>query len=161
MGYKGQLHYSDFQVPILKRPIDDAGRKLRVVCVGAGIAGITTAIRLNQHLGEHITFQIYEKNDDVGGVWLENRYPGVACDVPAPCFAFLFEDNPDWSSYYAGGKEIHDYIRKVVDKYQVRQHVKFEYHVQDAKWDEEKGTWSMRVLDKATGQVCDDPDCTN
>lgn len=65
MVYKGQLHYSDFQVPILERPVDDPGRKLRVVCVGSGIGGITTAIRFNQHLGEHITFQIYEKNHGV------------------------------------------------------------------------------------------------
>ena len=62
MVYPGQLHYSEFQVPILKRPIDDPGRKLRVVCVGAGISGITSAIRFTQHLGDHVTFQIYEKN---------------------------------------------------------------------------------------------------
>ena len=24
---------------------------------------------------------IYEKNADVGGTWLENRYPGIACDA--------------------------------------------------------------------------------
>ncbi|PGH28270.1 hypothetical protein AJ80_00161 [Polytolypa hystricis UAMH7299] len=156
MVYKGQLHYSDFQTPVLTRPIDDPGRKLRVVCVGAGIAGITSAIRLNQHLGDQISFQIYEKNHDVGGVWLENRYPGVACDVPAPCFAFLFENNPEWSSYYAGGKEINDYITRVADKYQTRKYMKFNHHVEHAQWDEAKGTWNLRILNKSSNEVLED-----
>ena len=63
MVYPGQLQYSQFKVPILKRPIDDPGRKLRVICVGAGISGITSAIRFRQHLGDETSFQIYDKND--------------------------------------------------------------------------------------------------
>ena len=73
---------------------------------------------------------------DIGGVWLENRYPGVACDVPAPCFAFLFENNPSWSQYYASGQEIHAYISSVAEKYQVRQHMKLKHTVKHAQWDE-------------------------
>ncbi|KAL1887132.1 hypothetical protein Sste5346_010421 [Sporothrix stenoceras] len=156
MVYPNQPHYTDFEVPILNRPIDDPGRTLRVVCVGGGIAGITTAIRFRQHLGNQITFQIYEKNDDVGGVWLENRYPGVACDVPAPCFAFLFEDNVDWTSYYAGGVEIYDYIKHVATKYQVQRDIKFGHVVQGAVWHEDEGRWHLTVLDKATGTKLDD-----
>lgn len=63
MVYPGQPHFADYEVPILDRPIDDPGRKMRVVCVGGGIAGITTSIRFRQHLGSNISFQIYEKND--------------------------------------------------------------------------------------------------
>lgn len=48
---------------------------------------------------DYVDLTIYEKNrksnfgpnyrmltepDDVGGTWLENRYPGVACDVSLP-----------------------------------------------------------------------------
>lgn len=63
MVYPGQLHFSDFNAPIIPRAIDDPGRKLRVVMVGAGISGVTTAIRLPQHLGHYIDLQIYEKNE--------------------------------------------------------------------------------------------------
>lgn len=84
---------------------------------------------------------------DFGGVWLENRYPGVACDVPAPCFAFLFEDNPKWSQYYASGQEIHEYIVRVAEKYHVRQYVKFNHVVKHAEWNEAKGKWSIRIED--------------
>lgn len=63
MVYANQPHYTQFEVPIITEPIDRPGRKIRVVCVGGGIAGITTAIRFRQHLGDDITFQIYEKNE--------------------------------------------------------------------------------------------------
>lgn len=36
---------------------------------------------------EHV---IYEKNEDIGGTWLENRYPGCACDVPSHAYTFNF-----------------------------------------------------------------------
>lgn len=62
MVYDSQPHFSDFAAPIIPRPIDDPGRKLRVVVVGTGISGVTTAIRFPQHLGEHIDLQLYDKN---------------------------------------------------------------------------------------------------
>lgn len=29
-------------------------------------------------MGGFVDLTIYEKNQDVGGTWLENRYPGIA-----------------------------------------------------------------------------------
>ena len=78
----------------------------------------------------------------------------MACDIPAPCFAFLFEDNPDWSSYYAGGKEINDYISKIATKYQVRKYMKFRHLVTHAKWNEDSGTWNLKIYDQVNYQVC-------
>ena len=56
------------------------GREPRVVIIGAGVAGIATAVTL-QRVGFH-DFTILEKGTDVGGVWHWNRYPGLTCDVP-------------------------------------------------------------------------------
>lgn len=53
-------------------------RPMRLICIGAGIAGIGAAKKYQDQL-ENCEFQIYEKNDDVGGTWLENQYPGCAC----------------------------------------------------------------------------------
>lgn len=65
-------------VPILESTIYTP-RKLRVVCVGAGFAGLMLAYHLkNMDMESFLDLQIYEKNSDVGGVWFENRYPGVA-----------------------------------------------------------------------------------
>lgn len=107
------------------------------------------------------TNQRMSHSSDVGGVWLENRYPGVACDIPAPCFAFLFENNPGWSSYYAGGEEINQYIQKVATKYQVGRYMKFGHLVTHAKWNEEEGKWYLKIHDQANNQVRIGPNTDN
>lgn len=56
----------------------DASRPMRVVVIGSGISGIISSIRLRQRIGK-LDLQVYEKNADIGGTWLENRYPGCAC----------------------------------------------------------------------------------
>ncbi len=57
-------------------------RPIRMVCVGAGAAGLQIAYKAERVL-ENVELQIYEKNSDVGGTWLENRYPGCTCDIPS------------------------------------------------------------------------------
>ena len=47
-------------------------RQLRIVCVGAGASGLQLAYKAERIL-ENVELQIYEKNEDVGGTWLENR----------------------------------------------------------------------------------------
>lgn len=56
-------------------------RKMRVVVIGAGFSGIYLGVRIPQRL-RNVELAIYEKNEDVGGTWYENRYPGCACDIP-------------------------------------------------------------------------------
>jgi hypothetical protein len=57
-------------------------RHIRMVCVGAGAAGLQIAYKAERLL-QNVELQIYEKNDDIGGTWLENRYPGCTCDIPS------------------------------------------------------------------------------
>ena len=57
-------------------------RPIRMVCIGAGATGLQLAYKAERLL-ENVTLQIYEKNDDIGGTWLENRYPGCTCDIPS------------------------------------------------------------------------------
>lgn len=71
-------------------------RQMRLICIGAGIAGIGAAYKYQQQL-DNTEFVIYEKNPDVTGTWLENRYPGCACDIPAHSYTFSWEGNPEWS----------------------------------------------------------------
>ena len=71
-----------------ERSIDEA-RPLRVVVIGSGISGIMTSVRFRQRV-PNLDLCVYERNEDVGGTWLENRYPGCACGMclfpflPAP-----------------------------------------------------------------------------
>jgi hypothetical protein len=57
-------------------------RRVRMIVVGGGAAGLQIAHKA-EHFLEDVELQIYDKNDDVGGTWLENRYPGCTCDIPS------------------------------------------------------------------------------
>ncbi|MGV0602288.1 FAD-dependent oxidoreductase, partial [Mycolicibacterium pulveris] len=50
-------------------------REPRIVIIGAGVAGIATAVTLQRAGFRRLT--ILEKGADVGGVWHWNRYPGL------------------------------------------------------------------------------------
>lgn len=51
--------------------IDDC-RPIKVICIGAGISGILTAIRFPQHI-KNLSLTVYEKNEGPGGTWFENK----------------------------------------------------------------------------------------
>lgn len=59
-----------------------------VLIVGCGISGICMGIKLKNAGIEN--FFIIEKNNEIGGTWHENSYPGSACDVPAYFYSFSF-----------------------------------------------------------------------
>lgn len=56
---------------------DPSSKKLRVVTIGAGLSGIQMAYQIQKNT-ENVEHVIYEKNDNLGGTWLENRYPGIS-----------------------------------------------------------------------------------
>ncbi|KAF5722437.1 monooxygenase [Fusarium mundagurra] len=145
-------------VPLLDEPAYKP-RTIRIVCVGAGFSGLMLAYeaKYNESLQGFIDLTIYDKNHDVGGTWLVNRYPGVACDVPAHIYTFPFEPNPDWSSFYASGPEIWAYIKRTSDKYGLAENVRFQSKVTDAAWNEAAGKWNLKLLqdDEAKEDECD------
>lgn len=52
-----------------------AGRTVRVICIGAGASGLLLAYKIKYNFNQSdVQVQIYEKNKDLGGTWLENRY---------------------------------------------------------------------------------------
>ena len=62
-------------------------KKMRIAMLGAGISGINFFKFAEEKL-ENVDIVCYEKNHDVGGTWLENRYPGCACDIPSVVYQF-------------------------------------------------------------------------
>ena len=71
------------------------------VIVGAGFGGIGAAIQLKR-LG-YDNFVILDREDDLGGTWHVNRYPGLAVDVPTTTYSYFFEPNPNWSRLFSPG----------------------------------------------------------
>lgn len=129
------------------------------VIVGAGFAGIGAAIQLKRSGIEN--FVILDREDDLGGTWYVNHYPGLAVDVPTTTYSYFFEPNPNWSRLFSTGDEIKQYADEVADKYDVRRHIRFSTVVDGARWDEETNLWrvslandevlSTRYLITATG----------
>ena len=113
------------------------------VIVGAGFAGIGAAIQLKR-LGIE-NFVILDREDDLGGTWYVNHYPGLAVDVPTTTYSYFFEPNPNWSRLFSTGTEIKRYADDVADKYDVRRHIRFNTTVDGAHWDEEASLWRVTV----------------
>ncbi|WP_278259199.1 NAD(P)/FAD-dependent oxidoreductase [Nocardioides convexus] len=88
---------------------------------------------------------ILEREDDLGGTWHVNRYPGLAVDIPSSTYSYSFEPNPHWSRLFAPGSELKAYAVHVADKYDLRRHMRFDTVVQGARWDEESSTWVVTL----------------
>ncbi|KAF2661447.1 FAD/NAD(P)-binding domain-containing protein [Lophiostoma macrostomum CBS 122681] len=131
-------------------------RKLRMVTIGGGISAMNLAHMLmhEKKMDDVVEHVIYEANEVLGGTWWVNKYPGVACDVPAHIYTFPFEPNPDWSAFYASGSEIHDYFMRTVKKYNLDRDVKLSHRIVGATFDEYEGIWNLRV--EHDGRVFDD-----
>ncbi|KAF2845806.1 FAD/NAD(P)-binding domain-containing protein [Plenodomus tracheiphilus IPT5] len=121
-----------------------ANRHLRVIGVGAGASGLCLAYKL-KHYFTDFTLNIYEKNEDIGGTWFENRYPGCACDVPAHNYTYSFHPNLDWSANYASSTEIYKYFKNFADTYGLREYLSCNHEVTGAVWDEAAKEWDVTI----------------
>ncbi len=61
----------DYTFTLPEKAIDDY-REVKVICAGAGFSGVCAAIRFLQRI-PNLKLTIYEKNEDIGGTWFENR----------------------------------------------------------------------------------------
>lgn len=132
------------------------------VIVGAGFGGIGAAIQLNRSGYDNIV--IVDREDDLGGTWHVNHYPGLSVDQPSTTYSYWFEPNPYWSRLFAPGEEVKRYAHHVADKYDVRRYMRFNTTVEGARWDDEAQLWrvaldggetlSGRFLIVATGFLC-------
>lgn len=52
-------------------------RKVRVVLMGAGASSLNFFKKVEEEM-QNVEVVCYEKNKDIGGTWLENRYPGTS-----------------------------------------------------------------------------------
>lgn len=113
-----------------------------VIVVGCGESGLLAGIRLKQ---AGIDFQIIEKNDDVGGTWLENTYPGCRVDVGNHYYCYSFEPNHGFSEYYSRQPELYRYFRALLDQHGVADHVRWGTEMEGAVWDDATARWQVRI----------------
>jgi 4-hydroxyacetophenone monooxygenase len=115
-------------------------RRLRAIVIGAGMSGLLAAYRLQQ-AGVAVT--VIEANADVGGTWLVNRYPGVRVDTPNHLYSYSFEPNHDWPEFYSQGDVLLAYFQRFADRHGLRERIRFETRVEEARWDGEAGVWRV------------------
>ena len=116
---------------------------LEVLIIGAGMSGILAAIKLAE-IG--IKYKIYEKNNDLGGTWYENQYPGSRVDIANHFYSYSFEENHQWSEHFSRQPELLDYFKKCFHKYDIQKNTYFETQVTDMKFDELNQEWSVNSI---------------
>ena len=141
----------------------DPHTEFPIAIIGAGFAGIGTAIQLSK-AGIH-SFTIFERAGEIGGTWRDNTYPGAACDVPSHAYSLSFEQNPGWTHRFSPSEEIQNHLLGVVEKWQLRSHLRLGTAITAARFDEKQGNWTLttdkgdrftaRVVVSAVGGLVD------
>ena len=118
------------------------GTDFNVLIIGAGMSGLLAAHRLQQ---AHVPFVIVDKNDDVGGTWFENTYPGCRVDNPNHNYSYAFAQRHDWPLHFSTQDVLLDYLRRCADAFALREHIRFSTEVVRADWSEPDACWRVRV----------------
>jgi cation diffusion facilitator CzcD-associated flavoprotein CzcO len=89
----------------------------------------------------------------VGGTWYWNRYPGAQFDSESYTYAYLFSkdlfDEWEWQEQFAHQPEIERYLNHVVDRFDLRRHMRCGARVVSATFDEQSGSWTVATADGA------------
>ena len=124
------------------------GVKFRVAVIGAGFSGIAAGYRLQQ---TQLDFTIYEKNEEVGGVWWENRYPGCRLDTPNFAYSLSFAQKQDWPQQFSRQPEIQAYLATVASASGLKRHIRFGTEVDAMRFNEDRATWTLTIRDRSGG----------
>jgi cation diffusion facilitator CzcD-associated flavoprotein CzcO len=114
---------------------------LHVVIVGAGFSGLSVASRLRER-GEE-DFVVLERGESVGGVWRDNTYPGVACDVPSHLYSLSFAPNAEWDRAFSPGPQIKDYLESIARERGLGPWISLGEELLDAAWYDGAEAWRM------------------
>lgn len=118
-----------------------------VIVIGAGVSGIYQIKRLVD-LG--IDAIVLEGDDDLGGTWYRNRYPGARFDSESYTYGYSFSqevlDEWDWKERFSAQPENLRYLNFVADKFNLRQHMRFRARVNAMSWDEDAREWTIELV---------------
>ncbi|KAL4775861.1 cyclohexanone monooxygenase [Aspergillus nidulans var. acristatus] len=145
--------FADIPIPIPDRYHSEP-HAVRIIHVGAGAAGLFTAYKAERMLTNY-ELVCYEKNATIGGTWLENRYPGCACDVPSHIYSYSFEPNPNWTSFFSPSEEIQAYFVNFYEKYNLQKYMRFNTTVRGIVWHDDKGQWEVELERKDGSRFTD------
>src|SRR3954467_9422398 len=121
-----------------------AAEDVDVLVVGAGITGVYQLYRARE---AGFSALLLEAGGGVGGTWYWNRYPGAQFHSESYTYGYLFSkdlfDEWEWQEHFAHPPEVERYINHVVDRFDLRRHMRFDAKVTSALYDEPSGTWTV------------------
>jgi cation diffusion facilitator CzcD-associated flavoprotein CzcO len=120
------------------------GGAVDVLIAGAGFAGLYMLIKARR-MG--LNAILLEAEDEVGGTWRANRYPGARVDVQSLEYSYSFDEALQqewrWSERYASQPELLRYANHVADRFSLRDDICFNTRLTEAMWDEAHRRWSV------------------
>jgi len=145
------LEQAGFQRPAARK--EQPGRLspppgFTVLVIGAGLSGLLAGIELERAGYQYV---IIEKNEEVGGTWWKNRYPGVGVDTPSHFYSYSFEISAEWNHYHPHGADMREYFRSAADKYDQRRNIRFNTRVLELAFDQKNAVWNVSVENLKTG----------
>ncbi|TAQ89444.1 hypothetical protein B7494_g2205 [Chlorociboria aeruginascens] len=121
-----------------------------VCIIGAGESGIAMGCRLREVLAFD-QFRIFDRQSGIGGTWYINRYPGVACDIPAIFYSFSFCPNYKWTTFYPSGPEIVQYLQGVCEHYEIVDKIQLNTDVRECRFLESEEVWEIKLQHLVAG----------
>ena len=110
-----------------------------------------------------------ERNSALGGVWANNRYPGVACDIPSALYSFSFGQQHwgrlarpfepgklsltlDSEDLFSTGDKIQAYIEQTAYLNHLEGNIRLDTTVTDAVWSDDQNSWTIITHSKVGGR---------
>lgn len=111
----------------------EARKRHLVAIIGAGFSGLIVAIGLRRAGIDN--FVLYEREDDFGGTWYVNRYPGCAVDSGSGTYRLSYLPY-NWSRSHATAPEVLGYLRHAAEKFDIARHVRCNCAVKSVSWND-------------------------
>jgi cation diffusion facilitator CzcD-associated flavoprotein CzcO len=117
-----------------------------IVVLGAGVSGL---YQLKRALELEARVIALEADEDLGGTWYRNRYPGARFDSESYTYGYSFSrellEEWRWKERFSPQPENLRYLNFVADKFDLRRHIRFNARVEAMRWDEAAARWTLRL----------------
>ena len=127
-------------------PASDEVEVLDALIIGGGVSGIYQLYGLRK-IG--VNARIFEAGGGVGGTWYWNRYPGARFDSESYSYAYSFSDELlkewNWTEHYSAQPENERYLNFVVDKFNLRPHIRCNSRIKSAQFDASTNQWLVET----------------
>ncbi|MGE0622050.1 MAG: flavin-containing monooxygenase [Pseudomonadales bacterium] len=118
------------------------------VVLGAGVSGL---YQIKCLIDRGVDAVLFEGDEDLGGTWYRNRYPGARFDSESYTYGYSFSkellEEWHWKERFSSQPENLKYLNFVADKFDLRRHMRFNARVARMHWAEDERLWHLTFED--------------